>query len=77
MAKGWSRRFPDPIALPEGGKLTTLKQAIAYLAKTVPRAEQSMPEVLTAAEILTYAAGARDRLGVSGAHRHAAGNPPQ
>ena len=72
--KGWSRRFDDPIALPDGTELTTLRQAIAYLAKTVPKSEQSRPEVLAAAEILTRAA---DRLGVFGAHGDAAGNPPQ
>jgi hypothetical protein len=54
--KGWSRRFDDPIALPDGGELTTLREAVAYLAKTVPTAEQAMPEVLAAAEILTHAA---------------------
>jgi hypothetical protein len=53
---GWSRRFDDPIALPDGGELTTLKQVVAYLAKTVPKAEQSRLEVLAAAEIMTYAA---------------------
>jgi hypothetical protein len=55
-SKGWSRRFDDPIPLPDGGKLATLREAIAYLAKTVPKAEQAMPEVLAAAEILTHAA---------------------
>ena len=35
--------------------LTTLKEAVAYLAKTVPNAEQEMPEVLAAAEALTNA----------------------
>jgi hypothetical protein len=53
---GWSRAFDDPIALPDGTKLTTLREAVAYLAKTVPKAEQSHPKVLAAAEILTYAA---------------------
>jgi hypothetical protein len=52
----WSARFDDPIPLPDGTKLTTLREAIAYLAKTVPTAEQAMPEVLAAAEILTHAA---------------------
>jgi hypothetical protein len=53
---GWSRHFDDPIALPDGTKLATLKQAVAYLAKTVPKAEQNRPEVLAAADILTKAA---------------------
>jgi hypothetical protein len=56
MAKGWSRRFDDPIPLPDGGEMTTLREAIAYPARTVPKAEQAMPEVLTAAEIPTHAA---------------------
>jgi hypothetical protein len=54
--KGWSRRFDDPIALPDGAELTTLREAIAYLARTVPKAEQAMPEVLAAAETQTHAA---------------------
>jgi hypothetical protein len=54
--KGWSRPFDNPIPLPGGAVLKTLKEAVAYLAKTVPEAEQDMPEVLAAAEILTYAA---------------------
>ena len=35
---------------------TTLREAAACLARTVPQAEQAMPEVLAAAEALTYAA---------------------
>jgi hypothetical protein len=54
--KGWSRPFDDPIPLPGGAVLKTLKEAIAYRAKTVPKAEQDMPEVLAAAKILTCAA---------------------
>jgi hypothetical protein len=42
-------------SLPGGGVLTTLKEAVAYLAKTFPNAEQEMPEVLAAAEALTNA----------------------
>jgi hypothetical protein len=53
---GWSRRFGDPIPLPDGAVLKTLKEAIAYLAKTVPKAEQDMPEVLAAADAITIAA---------------------
>jgi hypothetical protein len=54
--RGWDRRFDDPIALPDCGELATLREAVAYLAKTVPEAEQAMPEVLAAADILTHAA---------------------
>jgi hypothetical protein len=54
--KGWNRRFDDPIALPDGAELKTLREAVAYLASTVPKGEQNDPKVLAAAEILTYAA---------------------
>ena len=39
----------DPIPLLGGAVLKTLMEAIAYLAKIVPKAEQDMPEILTAA----------------------------
>jgi len=52
----WSREFDEPIELPDGTTLSTLRQAVEYLAKTVPKAERDMPGVLTAAEILTNAA---------------------
>jgi len=31
----WSRRFDEPIVLPDGTEVVTLRQAIAYLVKTV------------------------------------------
>ena len=52
----WSRRFEESIKLPDGTKLTTLQQAIAYLAKTVPKSEQQYEKVLIAADHLTRAA---------------------
>jgi hypothetical protein len=52
----WSLRFTEPIILEDGRKLATLRQAIAHLAKLIPRAERDMPEILTAAELLTNAA---------------------
>ena len=52
----WDRRFDDPIKLPDGTKILTLRQALNHLVKTVPKAEQNMPQVLTAAEMLTKAA---------------------
>jgi hypothetical protein len=52
----WSRRFEDPIPLPDGTQLKTLREAISYLVKAIPEAERDMPEVLTAAEMLTNAA---------------------
>jgi hypothetical protein len=54
--RGWQRAFDDPILLPDGTQLKTLREAIAYLAKTVPKAEQNNPKVLTAAEMLTNGA---------------------
>jgi hypothetical protein len=51
-----SRRFDEPIELPDGTKLTTLQQAVAYLAKTVPKAEQNDEKVLVAADHLTRSA---------------------
>ena len=53
---GWQRCFDDPISFPDGTNLSTLRQAIEYLVKTVPKAERDMPQVLTAAEMLTNAA---------------------
>jgi len=37
---GWSTRFDEPIVLPDGTMLTTLRDAIRYLARTVPKAER-------------------------------------
>lgn len=54
--RGWQRKFYDPIDLPDGTRLNTLREAIAYLAKAAPKSERNMPAVTTAAEMLTYAA---------------------
>jgi hypothetical protein len=54
--KGWLRRFDEPIVAPDGTQLRTLREAIKYLAETVPQGERDMPAVATAAEMLTYAA---------------------
>jgi hypothetical protein len=55
-AGDWFREFDDPILLPDGTELSTLRQAVAYLARTVPAAERDMPRVMAAAEMLTNAA---------------------
>ena len=34
-ATNWKRQFDEPIRLPGGGKLFTLKDAIAWLAHTL------------------------------------------
>jgi hypothetical protein len=53
---GWQRKFDDPIETPDGTRLNTLREAVAYLAKTVSKSERDMPAVTTAAEMLTNAA---------------------
>jgi hypothetical protein len=55
-AKGWQRRFDEPIKLRNGKKLVTLKDAIAWLAKEVPRSEHTMKEIQNAAHCVTEAA---------------------
>jgi hypothetical protein len=55
-ADGWRKQFDDPIVLPDGKKLVTLRDAVQYLAKTVPKAEQSHEMVLVAADHLTRSA---------------------
>jgi hypothetical protein len=52
----WDSRFAQPIELPGGVKLASLRQAILHLVNTVPSFERSLPVVLTAAEIITSAA---------------------
>jgi hypothetical protein len=54
---GWNRRFDEPIKLPGGGKLFTLKHAIAWLAKEIPQSEHTMKEVQTAAHCVTEGRG--------------------
>lgn len=53
---GWQRKFDDAIEAPDGTLLNTLRDAVAYLAKTVPKSEREMAAVTAAAEMLTYAA---------------------
>jgi hypothetical protein len=54
--KGWSKRFDEPIVLDDGTTLTTLREAVEYLAKTVPKSEHNHPSVLTASDHLTRSA---------------------
>ncbi len=37
--KGWQRRFDEPIPLPSGRQLVTLKDAATYITK-LPKAEE-------------------------------------
>src|ERR1700676_854152 len=52
----WDDRFPAPIVREDGTELASLRQAIAHLAKFIPKAERNLPEVLTASNIMTKAA---------------------
>ena len=47
----WSRRFDDPIPLPRGRQLVTLKDAANYIQK-LPKAEQHLEEWQAAVEAL-------------------------
>lgn len=33
---GWARKFDDPILLPDGRKLATLRDAALYITKLMP-----------------------------------------
>jgi hypothetical protein len=52
----WSLRFAEPIVLPDGRKLATLREAITHLAKIIPESDNDMQEVLAASDLLTQAA---------------------
>jgi len=52
----WSRRFEEPIELPDGRKLKTLAEAMAWLAKEIPKSEHKMEKVQNAAHFVTRAA---------------------
>ena len=49
LSESWSREFDEPIETPDGKQLRTLREAVAYLAKTVPKAERDMPAVTPSA----------------------------
>jgi hypothetical protein len=49
-------RFAEPIELPGGVRLASLREAIVHLVNTIPSSERGMPVVLTAAELITSAA---------------------
>jgi hypothetical protein len=54
-AAQWSREFDDPIALPDGRKLVTLRDAASYITK-LPKAEQDLEIWQIAVEHLIRAA---------------------
>jgi len=49
--KGWQRKFEDPIPLPDGKKLVTLRDAADYIT-SLPKKESDLPEWQTAIEVL-------------------------
>jgi len=57
-ARGWSTPFDDPIPLPRGRQLVTLKDAAGYIMK-LSRAEQNARAWQTATEVLIMAAEGR------------------
>ena len=53
--RGWQRPFDDPITLPRGRKLVTLRDAAEYITK-LPKAEDDAPEWQAAMEALLLVA---------------------
>ena len=53
--RGWKRRFEEPIPLPRGRQLATLKDAGKYITK-LPKAEHEAQEWLAAMEALILVA---------------------
>jgi hypothetical protein len=52
---GWGRYFYEPIPLPKGGPLATLRDAAHYITK-LPKAEHDAPEWQAAMEALLLVA---------------------
>jgi hypothetical protein len=52
---GWTRRFDEPIPLPKGRQLITLKDAGTYITK-LPKEEHTAAEWQTAMEVLILVA---------------------
>ncbi|SRR5258706_2839172 len=57
MIKGWSRKCDEPIPLPNGRKLATLKDAGNYITK-LPKAEHTAPKWQSAMQALMLVATA-------------------
>jgi hypothetical protein len=53
--RGWKRAFDEPIPLPRGRQLVTLKDAGTFITK-LPKAEHEAPEWQAAAEALLLVA---------------------
>jgi hypothetical protein len=54
-AKGWSRKFDDPIPVAKGKELVTLRDAALYITK-LPKTEHDAEEWQTAVETLILVA---------------------
>jgi hypothetical protein len=52
---GWDTQFTDPIPLPKGKPLATLREAATYITK-LPKKEASLPEWQAATEALLLVA---------------------
>ena len=52
---GWQRKFEDPIPLPDGRTLVTLRDAADYIT-SLPKKESDLPEWQTAIEVLMLVA---------------------
>jgi hypothetical protein len=59
--RGWNRQFEDPIPLPRGRQLVTLKDAADYITR-LPKAEHESPQWQTAIAALIMAAEDRGPL---------------
>lgn len=55
----WSKRFAEPIVLPDGRRLTTLQDAANYIA-SLPTEQSNSSDWKLAMEALTLAAERRD-----------------
>jgi hypothetical protein len=55
MVKGWQREFDDPIPLPGGGELRTLRDAGNFIAK-LPKRKHNAPAWRAATEALLLVA---------------------
>jgi hypothetical protein len=53
--KGWSAKFTEPIPLPTGKRLVTLRDAALYITK-LPKAQHNAPEWQAAMEALLLVA---------------------
>jgi hypothetical protein len=53
--RGWQRRFEEPVQLPDGRTLVTVRDAATYIT-SLPKKESALPEWQAAIEALTMLA---------------------